>query len=291
MKIGIGLPATIPGVKGSLFLEWAKRADAGPFSSLSIVDRLVFPNYESLIALAAAAAVTSRVRLVTSILLAPTRATAWLAKQTATLDAISNGRLTLGLGIGARQDDFAAAGETFKTRARRFEKQIVTLKNIWSGQPMGEGIGSIGPVPVQKPGPELLIGGYSPAAIQRAGRLGDGFISGGSGDAAQFRQTSQLVTDAWNEAGRQGKPRFVACFYSVNGPEKMDQAEAYLRSYYGFMGPMVDRMVQGLPRTPDAIRRVIDGFANIGVVDEVILWPTVAELEQLDRYADLVSKL
>jgi alkanesulfonate monooxygenase SsuD/methylene tetrahydromethanopterin reductase-like flavin-dependent oxidoreductase (luciferase family) len=290
MKIGIGLPGTIPGVKSSLFLEWARRADAGPFSSLSIIDRLVYSNYEPLIALSAAAAVTTRIRLLTSILLVPPRETTWLAKQAATLDVISNGRLTLGLGIGGREDDFTAAGISFKGRGKRFEQQLATLKHIWAGQPPREGVGPIGPAPVQKGGPELLIGGYSPAAISRAGKLSDGYIAGGGGDAARVRQGFELVLQSWKEAGKPGAPRFVAAFYSVVGADKLEQAGAYLRSYYSFFGPMAEGMVQGLPRTPDAIRKLIHDFANVGV-DELILWPTVAELEQLDLYADLVAKL
>jgi alkanesulfonate monooxygenase SsuD/methylene tetrahydromethanopterin reductase-like flavin-dependent oxidoreductase (luciferase family) len=290
MEIGIGLPGTIPGVKGSLFLEWAKRADAGPFSSLATVDRLVYSNYESLISLAAAAGATQRIRLLTSILLVPPRETTWLAKQAASLDALSNGRLSLGLGIGGREDDFAAAGVSFKNRGKRFEQQIADLRRIWAGQPLREGIGPIGPAPVQKGGPELLIGGYSPAAIARAGKIADGYIAGGGADPGRARQTYELALASWKEAGRTGKFRFVAAFYSVVGADKIDQAGAYLRSYYGFIGPMAEGMVKGLPQTPDAIRRLIQGFADAGV-DELILWPTVAELEQLDLYADLVAKL
>jgi alkanesulfonate monooxygenase SsuD/methylene tetrahydromethanopterin reductase-like flavin-dependent oxidoreductase (luciferase family) len=113
MEIGVGLPATIPGASGSLVLDWARRADSGPFSSLGVIDRLVYKNHEAIISLAAAAAVTERVRLMTTVLIAPVRDAALLAKQSATIDAFSGGRLTLGLGVGAREDDFRAASAPF----------------------------------------------------------------------------------------------------------------------------------------------------------------------------------
>jgi alkanesulfonate monooxygenase SsuD/methylene tetrahydromethanopterin reductase-like flavin-dependent oxidoreductase (luciferase family) len=122
MEIGIGLPATIPGTRGSLVLDWARRADSGPFSSLGIIHRLIYPNYEPLVTLAAA--VTERVRLMSTVLIAPLRGAGVLAKQAASVDALSGGRLTLGLGVGAREDDFQAAPAPFHDRARRFEEQL-----------------------------------------------------------------------------------------------------------------------------------------------------------------------
>src|SRR5215208_7202316 len=178
MDIGIGLPATIPWTNAPLILEWAKRADSSPFSSLGILDRLVYPNYEPLITLAAAAAVTERVRLMTTVLIAPLRRAGVLAKQAATIEALSGGRLTLGLGVGAREDDFQFAPASFHDRGRRFEEQLELMKGVWSGQPVSEEVGAVGPPPAQEGGPELLIGGYTPVSIRRVGRWGDGFISG-----------------------------------------------------------------------------------------------------------------
>src|SRR5882757_6879683 len=109
MDVGIGLPATIPGVEGDQVVEWARRAEARGFSSLGTLDRLVYGNYEPLIALAAAAAVTERIRLTTAILIAPMRANAaMLAKQAASVDALSGGRLVLGIAVGGREDDYEA---------------------------------------------------------------------------------------------------------------------------------------------------------------------------------------
>src|SRR5437764_7169333 len=136
MQIGIGHPGTIPGVKGQFILDWARRADAGPFSSLGSLDRLVYPNYDALITLTASAAVTQRIRLMTTVLLAPLHNVGILAKQAASLDALSGGRLTLGVGVGGREDDFRAAPASFHERGKRFEEQLAILKRVWSGEPL-----------------------------------------------------------------------------------------------------------------------------------------------------------
>src|SRR4051812_15084094 len=114
MDVGIGVPATIPGVTGEQVLEWARRAEARGFSSLGTIDRLVYGNSEPLIALAAAAAVTTRIKLATTIMVVPTRANgALVAKQASTIDHLSGGRMVLGVAVGGREDDYEASGVDF----------------------------------------------------------------------------------------------------------------------------------------------------------------------------------
>ena len=287
MDIAIGLPATIPGTKGSLVLDWAKQADSGPFSSLGILDRVVSPNYEPLTTLAAAAAVTSRVRLMTTVLLAPLRGGGVLAKQAATIDALSGGRLTLGLGVGGREDDFQAAPASFQDRARRFEEQLDLMKRIWSGQPVSDEIGAVGPPPARGGGPELLIGGYTPTPIRRVGRWADGFISGGVPDPEQVRQMFDLAEESWRAEGREGRPRLVATLYYALGPNAARGGD-YIRHYYSYFGPAADDMARSIPSSPEAVGELIRGFGDVGA-DEVVCWPTVAELDQVDRLAELVG--
>ena len=131
MDIGIGLPATIPGVSGSFLVDWARHADAGPFSSLSIIDRLVYGNYDTMTTLAVAAGATQRIRLMPSVLLGPLHPPALLAKATASLDALSGGRLTLGLGVGGRPEDFAAAG--VPTSMTILGSELFGLFALWLG--------------------------------------------------------------------------------------------------------------------------------------------------------------
>ncbi len=288
MQIGIGLPATHAETSGKLILDWSRLADEGPFSSLGLIDRLVYHNYEPLITLTAAAAVTQRVRLVTTILIGPLRQSGILAKQSATLDALSGGRLTLGLGVGSREDDFLAAPASFAGRGKQFDEQLEQMHRIWSGQPLSDAVGPIGPNPVQAGGPEVLIGGNSPAAIQRIAHWGNGFISGGGGP--QMAQKSfTLAETAWKDAGKAGKPRFVACSYYGLGEQAQEHINSYITHYYSFMGPMAQQLANSVPRTPEAIHDTIQAFADSGV-DELILWPCIAELDQIHRLADIVTR-
>lgn len=282
MKIGIGLPATIPGTPGGLLLQWAREADQGPFSSLGVIDRVVFPNYSPLIALAGAAGATQRIRLMTTVLLAPLHSAALLAKQAASLDALSGGRLTLGLGVGAREDDFQAAGAQFAHRGSRFEEQLATMKRVWAGEPLSQDVGPIGPKPVQPGGPEILIGGYSPKAISRVARWADGFISGGA-PPQQARQGYEVALNVWKEAGRNGTPRFVASAYYALGENARERGSQYIKTYY--TGPLGDAISGSMPAGPDDVKATIQAYASMGA-DELMLWPTIASLDQVQLLVD-----
>lgn len=287
MQVGIGLPATIPGVTGEVILEWARRADAGPFSTLGILDRLVYPNYEPLVTLAAVAGATTRIRLTTSILIAPLRNAGILAKQAASVDALSGGRLTLGLAVGGREDDYRVAAASRGNRGRRFDRQLAVMKRIWAGEPAADGVGPVGPPPVRPGGPELLIGGRSPEAVRRVGLWGDGYIAGGGGPKAA-RESYAMAEESWKAAGRSGRPRFVGLMYYFLGEAKVEQGRSYFADYYGFGGPGAAERAKAIPYTPEAVRDAIRGFGEVEM-DELILFPCVAEPDQVDRLAELVA--
>jgi alkanesulfonate monooxygenase SsuD/methylene tetrahydromethanopterin reductase-like flavin-dependent oxidoreductase (luciferase family) len=286
MKIGIGLPSTIPNTAGSLVREWARRADEGPFSSLGVIDRVVYGNFEALTTLAVAAGETQRIRLMTGVLLAPLRNTGLLAKQTASLDALSNGRLTLGLGIGGREDDFQAAPASFNDRGKRFEQQLELMTRIWSGQPMNEQTGPIGPAPAQPGGPEILIGGYAPAAISRIQRWGHGYIA--SGNPERVDGFFRLAEQHWQSANRPGKPRLVALAYFGLGHDAASRAASYILDYYSFMGPAAQYFANSVPSSPEAIKATIQGFEALGT-DELMFMPCIPELDQVRLLAECLG--
>ncbi len=287
MKIGVGLPAYIPWARPEVLLEWARRADQGPFSSLGSIDRLVYRNYDPLVVFSAAGGVTHRIGLMTTILLGALHNPAILAKQAATLDALSGGRLTLGLAVGSREEDYRAAHVDFDHRGRRLSAEILMMKRIWNGEPSSAEAGVIGPAPARKGGPPILLGGHTPASIQRAARLADGFITGGLRIPGVVEQIFRAANRAWQEAGRQDTPCCVSAAYVALGEDPAGRGGEYLRDYYG---PMAEKVTQGLLTQPQALVDAIHGFDEAGA-DELILWPAVPGLEQLDRLIEIVAKL
>jgi alkanesulfonate monooxygenase SsuD/methylene tetrahydromethanopterin reductase-like flavin-dependent oxidoreductase (luciferase family) len=289
IKVGIGLPR-VAGVDGPFLLEWARRADAASFSSLAVTDRVVHDSHEPLIALAATIGVTDRIRLLTSVLLGPTRETTLLARQAASIDALSGGRLTLGLGVGIREDDYAATGFPFRTRGRRLDEQAPILRRLWAGEPLGDGIGPMGPAPAREGGPELLVGGYVDKVVGRVAAWGDGFMSPGGGDPVKMREIWDRIVTAWTAAGRGGEPRWASGNYFALGPNATEAARAHVGAYYGFDPELAERRMRGIPTTPAAVEAAIRAQADLGV-DEFILRPCAADLASLDGLAEVVAGL
>ncbi|MET7730972.1 LLM class flavin-dependent oxidoreductase [Streptomyces sp. NPDC005402] len=280
MNIGLGLPIDDP----AQLLGWARRADASPFSTLGLLDRLVYDTPEPLVTLAALAGATSRIRVQTEVLIAPLHNTALLAKQTATLDRLSGGRFTLGIGVGGREDDCLAAGTDLHRRGRRLDEQLILLRRAWSGEPYADGVGPIGPAPTTPGGPEVLFGGFAPAALERVGRFGDGFLGAALPPSFMVNLFRDVET-AWQKHDRPGRPRLVAQANVVLGPDStLDRARQNLRDYYAFSGH-VAYMEAGLLTTPRQIREAADAYAGIGA-DEVMLYCWASDPDQIDRLAD-----
>jgi alkanesulfonate monooxygenase SsuD/methylene tetrahydromethanopterin reductase-like flavin-dependent oxidoreductase (luciferase family) len=286
MRIGIGLPNTVLDVPGRLLVDWARRAEERGFSTLATLDRIAYPSYDSLTALTAAAAVTDRVGLFTNILLEPAYNPVLLAKVTASLDQISGGRLTLGLGVGARPDDFELTGRPFHDRGRRFDAELELLHRAWAGEPVAGSRFPVAP-PTTRGRIPLMIGGQPHLAAPRAARWGAGFTIGGA-SPEMAAGAIRAFKDAWEQAGGVGRPRIVVLSYFSLGEENVEESLRNLRTYYGFLGEWAESIAMGASRTPDAVRELADAFEELGV-DELVFDPTVADLDQVDRLADVVG--
>jgi alkanesulfonate monooxygenase SsuD/methylene tetrahydromethanopterin reductase-like flavin-dependent oxidoreductase (luciferase family) len=284
MEIGIGLPTTVQGVDRNAILEFATRAEERGFSSLGTIDRLVFHNFESLIALAAAAAVTERIRLATDVLLVPWRRNgALVAKQAATLDQISGGRLVLGVAPGGRADDYAASGVPEAERGRLMDAMLEEMIKAWAGD-------DIGPDPFAGERPRLLVGGSVDASFRRAAKYGDGWTQGG-GTPDSLREGIERLRAVWSEEGREGKPYVMALCYFVLGENAREVADAALKDYYAWLGEDLANMIaQSAAVIPEMAQQYRDGFAEAGA-DELIFFSESTDPRQVDLLADAVLEV
>jgi len=271
MNVGIGLPNTIPDTDGRLLVDWARHADVGPFSTVATLDRLAYDSIDPFCALAAAAAVTDRVALATMIAIGPLRNTALLVKEAASVDAVAGGRLTLGLAVGARLDDYETAGVPHSGRGARLSEQLAALRD-------GDGLGVRRDL-------RLLVGGNTGPAFARMARYADGYAHNG-GPPRAFDRAAAGARAAWSDLGRPGRPLLWGQGYFALGDE--DAGAAYLRDYYAFTGPFAERIAAGNLTSARAIKDFVRGYAEAGC-DELILFPTVADAAQLDRLAEVLA--
>jgi alkanesulfonate monooxygenase SsuD/methylene tetrahydromethanopterin reductase-like flavin-dependent oxidoreductase (luciferase family) len=231
------------------------------------------------------AAVTERIRLATTILIAPYRGSAALvAKQAAPLDHLSNGRLVLGVAVGGREDDYEAAGADFHTRGRDFDVMLETWKRVWEGESFGTA-GGIGPRP-PRGRPTLLIGGTADVAFERAAKHGDGWIIGG-GTPDMLREGAEKTRAAWRAAGREGEPRIAALAYFALGDDAQEAAQGYLRDYYAWLGEYAGMIADSAATDAGTAKAYVQGFAEAGC-DELVMFPSNPDPDQVDLLADAV---
>jgi alkanesulfonate monooxygenase SsuD/methylene tetrahydromethanopterin reductase-like flavin-dependent oxidoreductase (luciferase family) len=289
MDIGIGLPVTVPGTPPEDLMAWGRLAEDAGFASVATLDRIAYPNYDPLIALAATAAVTRRIKLATTVLLGPARgAGPVLVKQIASLHRLSGQRLVLGLAVGARPNDYEVAGEPFGRRGRRIEDLVALLHAAGAPAtarvPDGAGVpttaGAMSP-PMPDGGPPLLLGGHSDAAIARAARLATGWISGGS-SGQPYQERADRVRKAWAAAGRDAEPRLIALLYFALGPAAPARIERTLGAFYAGTGPYGARAIAEALSTPAAIADAVAEHADAGC-HELIFMPCASSVDQVDR--------
>lgn len=283
MNIGVGLPATIPGTDGSLILEWARLADAGPFASLGVLDRLVYDSYDPLIALASAAAATQRITPATTVVVGLLHSTTLLAKMTASLNALSGGRLVVGIAAGARKEDYAAAGIDFRARGKRFAEQLADLLALWEDETICPQTAT-----TSSP-PPILVGGLSDPGFSRMARYAAGYLHGG-GPPRAFARAANKACAAWSDAGRPNKPLLWGQAYFAFGDPASKAGRNYLRDYYAFTGPFAGRIADELLTSPQSIAQFTRGYEEAGC-DELILYPTVADISQLEQLSDVIASL
>jgi alkanesulfonate monooxygenase SsuD/methylene tetrahydromethanopterin reductase-like flavin-dependent oxidoreductase (luciferase family) len=282
MRIGTGLPNQVRNMRPAVIPAWAQQAENAGFTSLTTVGRYAYPGVSDTVALAAAAAVTSRIELVSGVLLGPTWPGAMLAKELAGIDGVSNGRLTVGLGVGSRPDDFVVEGYGAAGRGKRFDRDLAHFREVWSGEPVGGG--SNPAVPAGTRQVPMLFGGTAPAAIDRMARWGEGYI-GGSVPAPMVAPSYDAARDAWSRAGRDGSPRLVALVYYALGDG--EQGRKNVHDYYSPFGDFANLVASAVCDTPQKVREAIASFEGIGA-DDLIFNPGTDDVDDIKRLADIV---
>jgi len=286
MEIGIALPTMATGFTRATFEDWCRGIDEGPYSSISSGERITFHNPELLVTTTAAAALTERVQVVTNIAVLPLHRPAMLAKQLATLDVLSAGRLVVGVGVGGREQDYRALGVPFEGRHRTLDGNVAELRRLWAGEPAYDGGQPVGPAPSTPGGPPLWAAAMGPKSMARAARWADGvtgFSIGADGD--EIARGNRLALDAWEAEGRSLRPRLVSgTFYLLGGADAATELRRFARAYLAVFG---DRAADALSRTVEVSSpaRLLDTLAAAEAAgcDEFILVPGTVDPRCLER--------
>lgn len=292
MEIGISLPTMCRGYDRATTLDWCRLADDGPFSSVSCGERMTFHNPEMWTTMAAAAALTERLRIFVNLSVVPAHPPALVAKQVASLDVLSGGRVTLAVGVGGREDDYRALEVPFARRHDRLDDAVSALRALWSGKPPFDGADPIGPSCVQPGGPPVLAGAMGPKSLARAAKWADGVVGFSVGGVpGEMSASADAARRAWAEAGRSA-PRVVSgCFYTLGIGEAADTLRGYTSDYLAVFGRKgADAYAKSMTTfEPDAVNRALEGAEEAGI-EEFVLVPGAADIAVLEATIELIEK-
>jgi len=232
------------------------------------------------------------VRLWTTIIVLPAHDAVAVAKQMASIDVLSGGRLTVGVGIGGRKDDYRAVNASFARRYPRMDEQVATMRRIWAGEPPFAGADPVGPPPVQPGGPPLVAGAFGPKGIARAARWAIG-VDGAwtlDGNRDVMASAFEMIRAAWRDAGRAEPPHLSSSIWYALGAD----AESQLRSYaFDYLKIFSDEIAKGAASMTtcvdaDALRTAVANARDAGA-DEFFLVPTTSDPDELARTVDVLA--
>ncbi len=292
MKIGLCLPYMKAGLTREDYLTWFRHIDQGPFHSISCGERILGPTYDMRVLLSAAAAVTERIEINTTLYVLPMHNAVRAAKEIATLDVMSNGRLTVTVGYGGRELDYKAVGAEYRGRHARMDEQVATMRSIWSQQPPFEGVDPVGPVPAQAGGPRIYTGAMGPKGIARSAQWADGiFAWSDNGEQEEIANTLGMAGAAWSEAGRDSTPYKMGGFWFTLAEDGQQKLYDYVYNYLLIAGEDIAKWMAGTVNrsNTDAVIEALDNLESAGC-EEAMLSPITAELTEIDRIADIIAR-
>jgi alkanesulfonate monooxygenase SsuD/methylene tetrahydromethanopterin reductase-like flavin-dependent oxidoreductase (luciferase family) len=292
MQLAMTLPTMLPHGRAEL-LEWCRKVDDGPWSSLAVPERITYPSHSWIVELSAAAVLTARVRLCTTIVILPAHPAVQIAKDLASVDRASDGRLTVGVGVGGREHDYRAVDASYARRWARMDEQVATMRRVWAGNPPFEGADPVGPTPVQAGGPPVVAGVMGPKALARAAQWADGVDDASTitaVDAGAATAAFSRIRDAWGDVGRTDNPYISASLWYALGDGARERLRGYAFDYLRIFGDeMANAMADSAnASSPEVLRTAIADLDAAGC-DEVFLVPTTADTSELDRTRDALG--
>ena len=291
MHFGLQIPYAVRASRNDL-LTFMTRADSGLFRTVSIGERITYENADQYVALAAAAAVTSRVRLLANVSVLPLHAPALSAKAFATIDQLSEGRLIVTPGVGSRTEDFAAVSASMSHRWQRLDDSVNAMRRIWRGEPAEPSGTVLGPPPFREGGPVLHCSALGPKALQRAVKWAcgyQGFTPNGSKD--EMMSVAVRVKAAFADAGCPPPELGVSCFFAL-GNHSLQRLRYVVGRYFGYADPALrEAIIQSLTiASPRAITETVKNAEAAGF-DEVHFNPTTVEHTEIDRLESVLANL
>lgn len=282
------LPVMEPGLDASILETWSRRIDDGPFSSLCFGERMAFDNPHALTLLGAVSAWTSRVRISATVLVPQLHDPVSLAKALATADLLCGGRLSVGVGVGGREEDYAAVGASESSRTmQEMADRVAVMRRVWAGEKVTPAVRPVGPPPVQPGGPEVLVGTLGPKTIRHSAAWADGLA--GFAPEVEMEAIGKVFDQArtaWQDAGRT-PPRLTTSFWFAVADEPRAQMRQHLLHYMNWLPrDFVDAFADtaGFAGTVTELRDVLRRIEDLGA-DEVQLVPTSADLAQVEQIA------
>jgi alkanesulfonate monooxygenase SsuD/methylene tetrahydromethanopterin reductase-like flavin-dependent oxidoreductase (luciferase family) len=291
MELSMTMPTMLPHSRAQT-IAWARGVDAGPWASLAVPERITYTSHDWTVDLAAAAALTERVRLWTTIVVLPAHDEVAVAKSLASVDVLSDGRLTVGVGVGGREHDYLAVGAPFTRRWQRMDEQVARMRRVWAGEPPFDGAAPVGPPPVQGAAMPVIAGVMGPKAIARAAHWADG-VDGAwtmDGDLDHMIRSFAQIREAWDAAGRTDAPHLSSSIWYALGDDAEARLKGYAYDYMKIMGEGVGEWAAGAVTcsTPDALRAAVDHAREAGA-DEFFLVPTTSDPDELARTRDALG--
>jgi alkanesulfonate monooxygenase SsuD/methylene tetrahydromethanopterin reductase-like flavin-dependent oxidoreductase (luciferase family) len=286
------LPTMLPHGRAEV-LAWCRGVDDGPWSSLAVPERITYTSHSLTVQIAAAAALTERVPLWTTLIVLPAHDAVQVAKDMASVDQLCDGRLTVAIGVGGREHDYRAIGALFDRRWQRMDDQVAVMRRIWAGEPPFDGADPVGPPPVQPGGPPLVAGVMGPKALARAARWAVGVDDPSTilgVDPAAFAAVVERIRAAWREAGRTEQPHVSAGIWFALGPDGDDQLRMYVYDYLRIFDDEWARTAAASATcaSPNELRRAVTDAAAAGC-DELFLVPTTTDPAELARTRDALG--